>query len=333
MTAERAARLIVIGLAVGVPLAALMARWIGTDGVEIHGRMAETGGWTPGALTAKVGEPLHLQLTSDDVQHGFAVGQMDWPAVEVKPGEMTPTTLTFDRPGKYVFYCTRWCGLNHWRMRGTISVTGAGVEPAPEPPLYATLGIDLDAPHPADAVPAARPSAARGAESAALLPPSYLAVDYYHAQSPAQVWRAIRAEPLARDLSDEQVWDVVSYVWRSNATAQSIEQGASLYAANCAACHGESGRGDGVMAATLRQAQGRLASEPTAEVGHGRRSPVDFTDPTTMLGASPALLQGKIIRGGMGTGMPYWGPIFTEAQTWAIVNYLWTFQFEMEEQP
>jgi hypothetical protein len=40
-----------------------------------------------------------------------------------------------------------------------------------------------------------------------------------------------------------------------------------------------------------------------------------------MLGASPALLQGKIIRGGMGTGMPYWGPIFTEAQTWALVDY------------
>jgi len=26
-----------------------------------------------------------------------------------------------------------------------------------------------------------------------------------------------------------------------------------------------------------------------------------------MLGASPALLHGKIVRGGMGTGMPYWG--------------------------
>ncbi len=327
MTAERAARLIAVGLAVGMPLAALMARWIGTNGVEIHGRMAETGGWTPGALTAKVGEPLHLQLTSDDVQHGFAVGQTDWPAGEVKPGEMTQTTLTFDRPGKYVFYCTRWCGLNHWRMRGTIEVTGATNEPKTEPPpLYLTLGIDLDAPHPADVVPAARPSAARGADSGALLPSSYLTADYYRARSPAQVWRAIRAEPFARDLSDEQVWDVVAYVWRSNATAASTEQGANLFALSCAACHGESGRGDGVMAASL-------ASEPTAGIGHGQRSPVDFTDPTTMLGASPALLQGKIIRGGMGTGMPYWGPIFTEAQTWAIINYLWTFQFEMEEQP
>ena len=47
-----------------------------------------------------------------------------------------------------------------------------------------------------------------------------------------------------------------------------------------------------------------------------------------MLGASPALLQGKIVRGGMGTGMPYWGPIFTDEQIWSLVAYLWTFQFQ-----
>lgn len=56
-------------------------------------------------------------------------------------------------------------------------------------------------------------------------------------------------------------------------------------------------------------------------------SPVDFTNARNMLGASSTILQGKIIRGGMGTGMPYWGPIFTESQIWSIVNYLWTFQF------
>ena len=31
------------------------------------------------------------------------------------------------------------------------------------------------------------------------------------------------------------------------------------------------------------------------------QQPVDFTDAKRMLGASPALLQGKILRGGMGT--------------------------------
>jgi len=30
----------------------------------------------------------------------------------------------------------------------------------------------------------------------------------------------------------------------------------------------------------------------------------------------------------MGTGMPYWGPIFTNQQIWSLVDYLWTFQFD-----
>ncbi len=67
--------------------------------------------------------------------------------------------------------------------------------------------------------------------------------------------------------------------------------------------------------------------------GHETVKPADFTDPKTMLGASPALLQGKILRGGMGTGMPYWGPIFTDEQTWALVAYLQSFQFQLEKKP
>ena len=56
--------------------------------------------------------------------------------------------------------------------------------------------------------------------------------------------------------------------------------------------------------------------------------PASFTDPQRMLGASPALLEGKILRGGMGTGMPSWGPIFKESDIWNIVGYLYTFQFK-----
>jgi len=58
------------------------------------------------------------------------------------------------------------------------------------------------------------------------------------------------------------------------------------------------------------------------------QTPANFTDPKRMLGASPVLLQGKILRGGMGTGMPMWGSIFTEEQIWDLVAYLYSFQFE-----
>lgn len=319
---EQAARLLALAMVIGLPLATFATRWVGANQpvIEIHARMAEAGGWMPGDLKASVGVPLHLRLTSDDVMHGFAIGQSDQPALDVPPGQMVETTLTFDQPGTYVFYCTRWCGPNHWRMRGTIEVTGETAVPvAQTPPLYVALGLDLDSPHPASVVPTGKPSAARGSDLGVMLPALYQDREYYRAHSPAQTWQALRAAPVNQTLSDADVWDVVAFLWQSHSTPEIRVEGQQLYTQNCAACHGESGAGDGVFA------------PDNWGVSHTLQPRADFTDAVQMLGASPALLQGKIIRGGMGTGMPYWGSIFTEAQTWALVDYLWTFQFE--EQP
>lgn len=331
MNAERTARLFVLGLLIGIPLSILLARWIAPGAaagrpVEIHARMPEAGGWSPADLSISVGVPLHLRLVSDDVVHSFAVGQSDQPAIDIDPGEVVETTLIFDRPGKYVYYCTRWCGPNHWRMRGTIEVLGETGKPQAEgPPLFSTLGIDIDAPHPADVVPTRRPSARRGADLGIDIPGEYLSLDYLRRTSPAGAWQDLRAEPFSQDLNDEQVWDLVALVWKLNTNPQAIQTGQQLFAQNCAACHGESGAGDGVIAPSL-SAQGYAGSE----FSHDLQEPADFTEAESMLGASPALLQGKIVRGGMGTGMPYWGPILTEEQTWALVDYLWSFQFDSE---
>ena len=106
-------------------------------------------------IQAKVGQPVHLHITSDDVVHGFAIGKSDQPSLEIIPGSFTDTTLTFDQPGKYTFYCTRWCGSNHWRMRGTIEVTGEGQPLPTDPqPLFVQLGINIDSPEAAGAIPA-----------------------------------------------------------------------------------------------------------------------------------------------------------------------------------
>lgn len=320
LKAESGARLFVIGILVGIPLAILIGRWITSrdSSIEIHARIAEAGGFTPPNLTAKVGEPIRLRLISDDVQHGFAIGQSDAPALDLSAGQMVETTLTFDRAGKYVFYCTRWCGLSHWRMRGTIEVTG---EPAAQAsavsPLYLKLGIDVDDPHLAKNIPSLKPVA----KSINTIPEKFLTREYYLRHSPSDIFIETRS---ITSLPDDEIWNLVAFVWQSNTTKEKLAQGQKLYAQNCAACHGENGKGDGVMAASLTKKD----SSAHKEFGHNTKSPVNFTDSSQMLGASPALLQGKIIRGGMGTGMPYWGPIFTEEQTWALVDYLWTFQFE-----
>jgi len=322
MKIERFARMLVVLIAIGLPALMVAARSANGGSIEIHGVMADGGGWTPGTITTQVGQPIDLRLTSDDVVHGFAVGQSDLPSVEVLPGKWTATTLSFDRPGKYTFYCTRWCGPNHWRMRGTIEVTGNETNLSVEPsPLYVVLHLDLDA-HPSDVVPAEKPSASRGT---ALKVPTEIAAETYRTQSPAQVWRTLRERDSLKALTDLQVWDLVAFAWQSNTTPDRLAEGKKLYAENCAACHGETGRGDGVMAVSLQKA---APSDMPNMIGHDTLTPTDFTNAKNLLGASSAILQGKIVRGGMGTGMPYWGPIFTEAQTWALIDYLWTFQFE-----
>jgi mono/diheme cytochrome c family protein len=313
-----------IFLAIGGPLFA----WMRTP--LIHARIAENGGWVPDVIQARVDELLHLRFTSDDVVHGFAVGQMDMEAVNVEPGKVTEITLTFDKPGTYTFYCTRWCGLNHWRMRGTIEVQGAsdiipaGDSPKPIPaPLYVSLGLDIDAPHDAPAIPARRPSANLSQDMVKNVPLDFSS-DYYRSHSPYEVFDKLKNTTL----NEQERWDAVAYLWQSNTTEESLANGQQLYAQNCAACHGENGAGDGVFAEDLAKAGEASMQTMDGAMDMSMQSPVDFTDSKRTLGAAPALLQGKILRGGMGTGMPMWGAIFTDEQTWDLVAYIYSFQFE-----
>jgi mono/diheme cytochrome c family protein/plastocyanin len=311
-------------LAIGTPL----LFWTRTP--LIHARMADTGGWNPDVIQAEVGKPLHLSLTSDDVVHGFAVGQMDMEAMDVEPGKVADVTLTFDKAGIYTFFCTRWCGVNHWRMRGTIEVSGpaADARPAPTVPLYVKLGIDIDETHESPVVPREQPSAVRGQQLATDLEISQFSNrDAHRASSPYQVFQALAST----GLTDSQKWDVVAYVWQSNTTVEAIANGRELYAQNCAACHGENGAGDGVFADDLAAAGEASMQFMNGDMDMAMQTPANFTDPKRMLGASPALLEGKILRGGMGTGMPMWGSIFTEAQIQDLIAYLYSFQFEYQK--
>jgi mono/diheme cytochrome c family protein len=208
-------------------------------------------------------------------------------------------------------------------MRGTIEVSGSSpdLEPA-SVPLYVVLSLDIDAPHEAVKIPTTQLSASRGEELATELPLD-LSVEHYRSHSPYQVFDELKNTPL----TDAQRWDVVAYLWQSNTSKESLVNGKKRYSQNCAACHGENGTGNGVFADDL-QAAGDASTQTMAGAQDMKmQTPADFTDPTRMLGASPALLQGKILRGGMGTGMPMWGSIFTEDQIWDLIAYIYSFQF------
>jgi mono/diheme cytochrome c family protein/plastocyanin len=317
MKSETLARSIVILVFV------TLLTWLGLaasdrmDILNITASMPERGGWQPGDFTARVGEPLLVHLTSHDVVHGFAIGQMEGFEAEVLPGKVTEVELVFSEPGTYTYYCTRWCGPNHWRMRGTITVIGEG-KPEAEvvtQPLYLRLGIDIDAEHPAETIPPGKPSAQEGIGLWGMVPSTYAAEMLLRSSSPAELFIRMRSDSGLERVSDQAIWDLVALAYWNLTSEAALEEGQRLFSENCAACHGVSGQGDGVFSGQL------------GEDTHQAAIP-DFTDPARMLGASPALLQGKIVRGGMGTGMPYWGTIFTDEQTWMLVDYLWSMQFD-----
>src|SRR5512133_1826386 len=231
---------------------------ISGDTLEIHARMPENGGWSTETIHATAGQPIHLRLTSDDVLHSFAIGQADVdptpPApLELVPGEWHETTLVFAKPGRYTFYCTRWCGRNHWRMRGTIIVDPAAdaaqveAQPTFEKPLYLQLGLDVDAPHNAAVIPSGPTSAERGAQLLDRLPAWALERQTYLTTAPADIFTRLRAEAGLKDLSDADVWDVLAYLQSRQTTPEKLAEAKQLYSTNCAACHGETGKGDGVM--------------------------------------------------------------------------------------
>lgn len=333
-----------LGLSAGITVsvaALVVATTIGptepgrrSNAVEIHARIAEMGGFAPAHVEVNAGEPVRFRLTSDDGVHGFAIGQMDQPRLVLEPNKPVETEVTFSRPGRYAYYCTQFCGPGHWRMRGVIDVLGtAGSSVASsEPPMYVQLGLDIDVPHPAFHPPTRIPSAQRGAAFAKSIPTAALSQVAGRAASPDAVWKLVRENPDAEPMTDDEVWDAVAWLWRNATSADALKRGDALYAANCSTCHGATGNGDGVMASLLGSGLA-VSIDPNLTSTQGRTTvtPTRFTDPALLLGASPALLEGKIIRGGMGTGMPYWGPMFTLTDTQAVVDYLWTLQFRYDQ--
>ena len=294
----------------------------GVKVVDIVARAPELGGFAPDRLNLKAGETVRLRISSPDVVHGFTIPGLGVNVDEIYPGKVVEVDVTPARPGRYAFACTRWCSVDHWRMRGVIEVTGDSSQPAAttEPPLFQQLGIDIDAMrHAARVTPSVQPSIAAGDVLNARLPQDLADRAKRRTLAPADAFQALRADPVNTALSDDDVWNLVAWVWLKDTKPEVLARAETLYARDCAACHGPDGKGTGPAGVNL---PGMAKMDPAMPKG-----PADFTDAGTMLAASDALLQGKLLRGGMGTGMPEFGSLYTDEELWAMIAYLRTFLF------
>ncbi len=364
---EVLALLVVLLVVLGISVASFAYQWALTRAAsqvkvfELLAQMPEGGGWQPERIRVTAGDRVRLRLYGRDVVHGFAIGRLghsspasllvwrgsgDPPPgggmtadrAVVYPGEVVTVEFTAEKPGRFTYYCDVWCSPNHWRMRGLLEV----VDPSrpDEPPIeertpdqitLESMHLDLDAPHPAAHYPQSPPSARRGRELAARLGDElagWADRDLLRRTSPSDVFAALQAGPAA-GLPADQVWDLVAFLWAQSTTPEDLAAGKALYDRNCAACHGPTGAGDGPGGRYLQEAT-LGAGMADGSHGAGQKQPSNFRDPQSMAGGTGWLYYGKMARGGMGTGMPYWGPIFTDRQMWQIIDYLWTFLFDYE---
>jgi len=78
--------------------------------------------FSPGEIIIKKGEPVTLELTSEDRTHGFNLPDFGVRA-EVKPGTVSRVSITPDKTGRFSFACDVFCGSGHEDMSGTLVVT------------------------------------------------------------------------------------------------------------------------------------------------------------------------------------------------------------------
>jgi plastocyanin/mono/diheme cytochrome c family protein len=335
---ERIGLMALIVILVGLPAAVLGYQFMlrpalaGVRTIDIVAAAPEAGGFQPDTIRVAAGEKVRLRFSAPDVAHSIAIGPgLGLDLGNVDPGQVKEVEVAFPHTGRYTFYCNTWCSPNHWRMRGTIEVYDPAhpdASPAVEAadPTLASLaarGVDIDAPHPAQAVPVERPSAARGAaivqRLSSRLPVELSDPVWRRSHSPAEAWSML----VKAGVNEAEAWDAIASLWLADVDTADLQTGATLFAKNCAACHGQSGDGRGPGADALAaQAIGQQAGMAM------NQGPAAFADPNTMLGGTGDIYYAKLRRGGMGTGMPSFGPIFTPQETWLLVDYLWTFVFE-----
>lgn len=75
----------------------------------------------PEVIHVKKGQDVTLEVSTRDVQHGFAVKELgiDEP---IQPGKPAEVSLKTDKPGEYKVECSIICGPGHQRMQGKIVV-------------------------------------------------------------------------------------------------------------------------------------------------------------------------------------------------------------------
>lgn len=70
--------------------------------------------------------------------------------------------------------------------------------------------------------------------------------EYFHIVKYGRIQKLM--PPWGNQLSDDEIWQVLYYAWSLHTNQVTVEAGQQRYAASCANCHGDTGKGDGAQA-------------------------------------------------------------------------------------
>jgi cytochrome c oxidase subunit II len=78
--------------------------------------------YTPNVIQLKRGEPVTLELTTQDVFMGFNLPDFNVRS-DIVPDKVMKVTFTPDKAGTFIFLCDVFCGDGHEEMNGKLVVT------------------------------------------------------------------------------------------------------------------------------------------------------------------------------------------------------------------
>jgi cytochrome c553 len=115
--------------------------------------------------------------------------------------------------------------------------------------------------------------------------------------------------PWRDSLSEAERWSVALYTYMMSYDPEQIIQGQTVWNANCADCHGETGAGDGPRARELNI------------------STSDLSRPEALIASSDASLFDTVTQG-IGDAMPAFADTLSDAERWAVAAYVRTLSLD-----
>ncbi len=162
--------------------------------------------------------------------------------------------------------------------------------------------------------PAGKGDGPRAAQVQGQLPDFSLA-DFRRTHAPQEWFQVItngRLEktmpPFAEALTDAERWDTTAFLYTLSASTATLEQGQQLYTAQCAACHGATGLGNG---------------------SQGNADLPDFTSPKFFSTKSEQEFY-LSITDGLPTGTHRFTDILNEDERWAVADYVQSLGYQSQ---